>query len=243
MVPAVIVTDAVTTYLANLRPAPDPLLAEMEAHGAREGIPIVPPETGAFLHVLALARGARRIVEVGTAIGVSSLYLARALPADGMLVSFEIDERRHGAARGYLERAGLGDRVDLRLQDARSGLAGLEGPFEMAFVDGVKAQYGDYLDLLLPLLGERAVLAADNVLMSGTVAEGRWRRELDRRASRDGAFAQSADRPLRAVRRHGRSGRRRRAGGGAPVTPAPARAAEGDDAPVASARRVAAPAK
>ena len=62
---------------------PDALLAEMEAHGERDRVPIVPPETGALLHVLARAAGARRIVEVGTAIGVSTLYLARALPADG----------------------------------------------------------------------------------------------------------------------------------------------------------------
>ena len=65
------------------------------------------------------------------------------------------------------------DRADLRLQDARAGLAALDGPFDMAFIDGVKAQYGDYFDLLLPLLGSGAVLAVDNVLMSGTVAEGR----------------------------------------------------------------------
>lgn len=168
-----IVTEAVSEYLAHLRQAPDHLLAEMEARGASERIPIVAPETGQLLHALALARGARRIVEVGTAIGVSTLYMARALPADGTLVSFEIDESRHAAAHGYLGRAGLLERVELRLQDARAGLATLEGPFEMAFIDGVKAQYGDYFELLLPLLGERAVLAVDNVLMDGTVAEGR----------------------------------------------------------------------
>jgi caffeoyl-CoA O-methyltransferase len=169
----VIVTEAVDSYLAGLRSEPDPVLAEMEAHGERDGIPIVVPETGALLHVLALARGARRILEVGTAIGVSTLYLARALPEDGAIVSFEIDPERHAAATGYLERAGLLDRADLRLQDAREGLRKLEGPFDMAFVDGVKAQYGDYFDSMLPLLGPRAVLAVDNVLMSGTVAEGR----------------------------------------------------------------------
>lgn len=168
-----IVTEAVDSYLAGLRSEPDPVLAEMEAHGERDGIPIVVPETGALLHVLALARGARRILEVGTAIGVSTLYLARALPEDGAIVSFEIDPERHAAATGYLERAGLLDRADLRLQDAREGLRKLEGPFDMAFVDGVKAQYGDYFDSMLPLLGPRAVLAVDNVLMSGTVAEGR----------------------------------------------------------------------
>ena len=168
-----IVTEAVDTYLARLRAEPDAVLAEMEAHGDRDHVPIVVPETGALLHLLARIRGARRVVEVGTAIGVSTLYLARALPPGGVIVSFEVDPARHDAAREYLERAGVLDRTDLRLEDARTGLASLEGPFDMAFVDGVKSQYGDYLDLVLPLLGERGVLAVDNVLMSGTAAEGR----------------------------------------------------------------------
>jgi predicted O-methyltransferase YrrM len=173
MVPAMIVTEAVSRYLAELRTEPDPVLAEMEAQGAREGIPIVVPETGALLQVLALACGARRVLEVGTAIGVSTLYVARALPEDGQIVSFEVDAERHADARGYLERAGVLDRADLRLQDAREGLGELGGSFDMAFVDGVKAQYGDYFDGVLPRLRSGGVLAVDNVLMSGAVAEGR----------------------------------------------------------------------
>ena len=168
-----IVTEAVSRYLSELRPEADPVLAEMEAHGAREGIPIVVPETGVLLHVLASACRVRRVIEVGTAIGVSTLYLARALPADGTIVTFEIDPQRQEAARGYLERAGILDRVDLRLQDAREGLGELEGSFDMAFIDGVKAQYGDYFEALVPLLRPDALLAVDNVLMSGTVAEAR----------------------------------------------------------------------
>jgi caffeoyl-CoA O-methyltransferase len=168
-----IVTEAVRDYLEAARREPDPLLAEMEARGAREGIPIVVPQTGQLLQVLALARGVRRIVEVGTAIGVSTLYLARAVPPDGTVVTFEIDPERQAAAREYLRRAGLEQRVDLRLEDARSGLAALEGLFDLAFVDGSKTEYGDYLELLLPLLGERSVLVVDNVLMGGTVAESR----------------------------------------------------------------------
>lgn len=168
-----IVTDAVQLYIRGSRTQPDPLLARMEEHGRREGVPIVVPETGQLLHVLALARGARRVLEVGTAIGVSTLYLARALPEDGTIVSFEIDEERHLAARGYLEEAGMLGRTDLRLQDAREGLPQLDGGFDMAFIDGVKAQYGDYFDALLPLLATGAVLVVDNVLMSGAVAEGR----------------------------------------------------------------------
>jgi caffeoyl-CoA O-methyltransferase len=211
-----IVTEAVSGYLDELRTEPDPVLQSMEEHASRDGIPVVVPETGALLHVLALARGARRIVEVGTAIGVSTLYLARALPADGSIVSFEIDEQRHAAAREYLAGAGLADRVDLRLQDARAGLAELEGPFDLAFIDGVKMQYGDYLEALVPLLGAGAVLAIDNVLMAGTVAEnrsdGHWTedqiammRELNSRVLGDerftGALTPVGDGLLVAVRR------------------------------------------
>lgn len=176
-----IVTPAVQDYLDATRPAADPLLAEMQAHAAREGIPILDAQSGALLHVLARVAGARRIVEVGTAIGVSTLHLARALPDDGALVSFEIDERRRAAAQAYLERDGLAARVDLRLQDARAGLAELAGPIDLAFLDGVKLEYDAYLDLVLPLLRPGGLLAVDNVLMAGTVAEnesdGHWTEE------------------------------------------------------------------
>lgn len=168
-----IVTPAVREYLDATRPPADPLLAEMQAHGARERIPILDAQSGALLHVLARAIGARRIVEVGTAIGVSTLHLARALPPDGELVSFEIDAERRDAAQRYLGRDGLEARIDLRLQDARAGLAELEGPFDVAFLDGVKAEYKDYLRLVVPLLRPGGLVAVDNVLMSGTVAENR----------------------------------------------------------------------
>lgn len=165
-----ITTDAVADYLHQLRSAPDRVLAEMETHAQRQGIPIVVPATGQLLQVLALARGARRALEVGTAIGVSTLYIARGLREGGEVVSFEIDPDRHAAARDYLDRAGVGDRVTLHLRDAREGLAELEGTFDFAFLDGIKLQYGDYFEAVLPLLQEGAVLTVDNVLQSGDVA-------------------------------------------------------------------------
>jgi caffeoyl-CoA O-methyltransferase len=166
-----IVTDAVAAYLARTRPSPDLVLAEMEAQGAHDGIPIVVPGTGQLLQVLAMARGARRALEVGTAIGVSTLYIARGLAPEGTIISFEIDPERQRAARDYLDRAGVLDRTDLRLQDARQGLAELEGTFDFAFMDGVKSEYGDYFDELLPRLAPGAVLVVDNVLRGGSVAE------------------------------------------------------------------------
>jgi caffeoyl-CoA O-methyltransferase len=167
-----IVTDAVSRYLETGRTPPDALLAEMEAHGARDGIPIVVPSTGRLLQVLALVGGARRAVEIGTAIGVSTLYTARGMAPEGRIISFEIDSQRQDAARAYLERGGVGDCVDLRLQDAREGLAELQGEFDFAFMDGVKTEYEDYFERLMPRLAPGAVLIVDNVLMGGSVAEG-----------------------------------------------------------------------
>jgi predicted O-methyltransferase YrrM len=168
-----IVTDAVHDYLDATRLAPDALLAEMQERGRRDHVPILDAQAAALLHVLARAMGARRIVEVGTAIGVSTINLARALPDDGELISFEIDRERHSAAQSYFARARLQAHVDLRLQDAREGLAELTGPFDLAFLDGVKAEYDEYLDLVVPLLRPGGLVVVDNVLMSGAVAEGR----------------------------------------------------------------------
>ncbi|MCA1656824.1 MAG: class I SAM-dependent methyltransferase [Actinobacteria bacterium] len=92
------------------------------------------------------------------------------MAAGGQVVPFEVDPERHAAALDYLERAGVADRVQLHLQDARDGLAALEGKFDFAFLDGVKAQYGDF-DAVLPLLNRGAVLVVDNVLMNGRIAE------------------------------------------------------------------------
>jgi caffeoyl-CoA O-methyltransferase len=167
----VILTKPLSDYIDQVRSTPDRVLAEMETHARHDGIPIVVPATGRLLQVLALARGAHRALEVGTAIGVSTLYIARGLAEGGQVVSFEVDPDRHAAAVDYLERAGVADRVQLNLQDARDGLAAQEGTFDFAFLDGVKAQYGDYFDAVLPLLDVGAVLVVDNVLMNGRVAQ------------------------------------------------------------------------
>jgi caffeoyl-CoA O-methyltransferase len=164
-----ILERAVADYLASLHAAADPVLAEMREHGRRDGIPIVVPETGALLELLARATGAERAVEVGTAIGVSTLHLAR---GGAHVTSFEIDAGRHEAAKDYLARAGLSDRVDLRLQDATEGLAELTGQFDLAFIDGPKQEYGSHLDRVVELVRPGGLIAVDNVLMGGTVATG-----------------------------------------------------------------------
>jgi len=168
----VIFAAGIEDYIRSLVPAPDAVLAEMQAHAERDGIPIVYPETGILLEVLVAMTGARAAVEVGTAIGVSTLHIARALSAGGTVVSFEVDAERHEAARGYLERAGVGERADLRLKDGTQGLAELEGPLDFAFLDAGKGDYPRQLQLVVPLLREGGVVAVDNVLLSGAAAEG-----------------------------------------------------------------------
>ncbi len=176
-----ILAEGLERYLRSLVPEPDPVLAEMLAHGERDGIPVVYPETGLLLEVLVALCGARRAVEVGTAIGVSTLHIARALGEGGSVVSFEVDPGRQEAARGYLERAGLADCADLRLQDGAEGLAALTGPFDFAFLDAFKDDYPRHLALVVPLLRPGGAVAIDNVLLSGMVATeraaGHWSEE------------------------------------------------------------------
>jgi predicted O-methyltransferase YrrM len=159
---------AVTDYLTGLEPEPDPLLAEMRAHGERDHIPIVHHVTGGLLEVLAAATGAKRAVEVGTAIGVSTLHLSR---GGAHVTSFEIDPERHAAAKEYLRRGGF--EPDLRLQGATEGLAELEpGSFDLGFIDGPKSGYGTHLDQVVYLLRPGGLLLVDNVLMGGGAATG-----------------------------------------------------------------------
>ena len=180
-------------YVAGLLGTPDPLLAEMYEHADDEGIPVVEVETGRLLEVLARASGARRAVEVGTAIGVSTLHLAR---GGAHVTSFEVDELRQEAARGYLARAGLAATTDLRLQDATEGLAELEAPFDLGFIDGPKQGYANHIEQVIELLRPGGLLLVDNVLISGTIVTGvpagpwtaehiEWMRDANRRLTSD----------------------------------------------------------
>src|ERR1700754_3623913 len=167
-----IVTDAVRTYLEQKRPQPDALMAEMQARGRRDGIAMLDEEAARTLQVIARAMGARRIVEVGTAIGVSTLHLARALPPDGELISFEIDRERHTRALSYLARARPAARVDPLLRDASEGLLELECPFDVALLDGMQVVHGAHLEMIVPLMRPGGLVAVDSVLLGGGVGDG-----------------------------------------------------------------------
>jgi predicted O-methyltransferase YrrM len=160
----------VQAYLDRLRPERDALLAEMEALARLERIPIVEWETGRLLATLVAALQPRLVLEVGTAIGYSTLHMARALGPAGRIVTLERDPERIGQALGFWARGGVEDRVTLVQGEALESLARLDGPFDLVFLDAGKTEVDDYLGLLRGKLAPHALLAVDNLLMSGEAA-------------------------------------------------------------------------
>jgi predicted O-methyltransferase YrrM len=163
-----ILDERVDRYLRDLRPQRSEVMTEMEAVAERDSVPIVHWETGRFL--AALCRALDPVVlEVGTAIGYSTLHMAEQLER-GRVVTLERDPDRAAQARSYLQRAGVADRVELVEGDALETIGGLDGPFDLLFVDAAKGEYERYIELAEPKLSERALLVVDNLLMDGEVA-------------------------------------------------------------------------
>jgi predicted O-methyltransferase YrrM len=167
-----IVPEAVERYLAALNHLSDPVLEDIARAGAEQDLPLVDAEVGALLRVLAMAIGVRRMLEIGTAIGYSGIWLAGALPADGMLITIEQDIERAAQARANFARAGLANRVSVVVGDAERTLAKVSGPFDLIFQDGDKRLYSPLLDRLVALLRPSGVLVTDNVLWAGEVVPG-----------------------------------------------------------------------
>ena len=167
-----IVPEAVERYLASLNRGGDALLEEIARKGVERDLPLVDAEVGALLRVLAMAIGAQKILEIGTAVGYSGIWLAGALPPDGMLMTLEMDPARAREAQANFERAGLADRVSVIVGDAQRTVAKLSGPFDLIFQDGDKKLYGPLLDRLVALLRPGGLLVTDNVLWGGRVVPG-----------------------------------------------------------------------
>ena len=160
----------VQTYLEDLRPERDAVLAEMEELAGVERIPIVEWETGRLLATLVRAQRPRLVLEVGTAIGYSTIHMARELAADGRIVTLERNAERIAQARAFWERGGVLDRIELVEGDALESIAALDGPFDLVFLDATKTEIDAYLAALAGRVTERCLLVVDNLLMSGEAA-------------------------------------------------------------------------
>jgi predicted O-methyltransferase YrrM len=167
----------VDRYIEELFVPSDAAL-ETAVRASREaGLPPiqVSPSQGKLLYLLARLRGARRILELGTLGGYSAIWLARALPPDGRLVSLELDENHADVARASLLGAGLADRSEVIVGPALRSLSGLvargEAPFDMVFIDADKGNYTAYLEWALRLTKPGSLIAADNVVRDGSVLD------------------------------------------------------------------------
>ncbi len=159
-------------YVSGLGRLPHPVLERIRAAGATGDVPVVDPLTGALLHALIRVSGAARVLEIGTAIGYSTVWMATAMPATGLLVTLERDQARAASARTYVREAGVDDRVNVMIGEASRYLHKLAGPFDLIFQDGDKAHYEPMLDTLVGLLRPGGLLVTDNVLWSGEVVPG-----------------------------------------------------------------------
>ena len=167
-----IVPEPIEQYLAGLNRLPDPVLKDIALAGLQTDLPLIDAEVGALLRVLATAVQARHILEIGTAIGYSGIWLAGALPPGGLLITMEAKPDRAKQARDNFARAGLADRANVIVGDANLLLAKVSGPFDLIFQDGDKHQYSPMLDRLVDLLRPGGVLVTDNILWSGEVVPG-----------------------------------------------------------------------
>ncbi|MFJ6215609.1 O-methyltransferase [Streptomyces sp. NPDC092296] len=168
---------AVDQYLTGALVGTDPVLEEALAASDAAGLPAinVSPNHGKLLHLLARVQQARSILEIGTLGGYSTLWLARALPEDGRLVTLEIDPAHAEVARANFERAGLADRIELRLGRAADTLPQLAaqgyGPFDLVFIDADKPSNAEYFRWAMKLARPGTVIVVDNVVRGGAVVD------------------------------------------------------------------------
>ena len=183
-------------YVANLFAPPDEALEAALRESEREGLPAinVSATEGRLLQMLVEISGTRKILEIGTLGGYSAIHFARALPPDGTLLSLELDEHHAEVARRNVGRAGLSEKVEIRVGDARRSLEGLveggEGPFDLIFIDADKEGYPEYLDWSLRLSRPGTLILGDNAIREGSVMDpddpmSRAMREFNEKLAKD----------------------------------------------------------
>jgi caffeoyl-CoA O-methyltransferase len=126
---------------------------------------------GGFLATLVRVSGAKRILELGTFTGYSSISMASALPDDGRIITCDVDPDATAIARRYMDESGHGDKIEIRLGPALETIEALDGPFDLVFIDADKPNYENYYEAVLPKLADNGLVIADNVLWSGRVVE------------------------------------------------------------------------
>jgi len=169
--------SAVDDYIAQLVNPADEALQQAQGSAAAENIPAisVSANQGRFLEVLARSCGAKRILEIGTLVGYSTIWMAKALPPTGKLITLELEPTHAAVAQRNFERAGLSSKIEIRVGAALTLLANLhaanEAPFDMIFIDADKPPYVEYFEWALKLSRPGTLIVADNVIRDGKVLD------------------------------------------------------------------------
>jgi caffeoyl-CoA O-methyltransferase len=166
-----ITSEPVEKYVYSLLPARDEVLSEIEAQAIQRDIPIVGPAVGRLLYQLAVISGAKTVFELGSAVGYSTIWWARAVGEGGRVIYTDGDRKKADEARGYFERAGVANRITVRVGDAIELLSEQKEQFDVIFCDIDKEDYPRAFRLAVPRLRKGGLLVADNVLWSGRVAQ------------------------------------------------------------------------
>jgi predicted O-methyltransferase YrrM len=170
-----IYNDALSSFITQTFSPEDNSLVHIREQIEARGLPdiTVRPEEGRFLQVLVAACRARLALEIGTLGGYSGTWIARGLPDGGRLITLEVDPKRAEIASEHFRLAGVDDRVEIRIGDAHSLLPELsdEGPFDFVFIDADKGNYDNYYEACLPMVRRGGIIAVDNTLWSGWVAD------------------------------------------------------------------------
>ena len=174
-----IVEERVTSFIRSMIPDTEGVLGEIEREAVADEVPIIRKETREWMKTLLLTKRPQYVLEVGTAVGFSAIYMSRYLPAEGHITTIEKWEPRIEKAKENFKRAGVEDKITLLEGDAAAILKGLMGKYDFIFMDAAKGQYINFLPDVLRLLSEGGVLVSDNVLQDGEVLDSRY--VVDRR--------------------------------------------------------------
>jgi caffeoyl-CoA O-methyltransferase len=166
-----ITTEPVEDYLYSMLPARDEVLAEIEAEASKRKIPIVGPAVARILYQLALMTGAKTVFEMGSAVGYSTIWWARAVGDGGRVIYTDGNRKNADEARGYFERAGVASRITIKTGDALELLSEQKQEFDIIFNDVDKEDYPRVLKLAIPKLRKGGLFITDNVLWSGKVTQ------------------------------------------------------------------------
>jgi predicted O-methyltransferase YrrM len=165
-----ILNSQIERYLTELLPKRDPVISEMERYAKQHDVPIIGPVVARMIYLVAQISGAKRIFEMGSAIGYSTMWLARAAGEEAEVYYTDGDPANAARARGYFKRAGVENRIQIMTGDAVSLIDQVPGDFDLIFIDVDKHQYPEALRKALPRLRSGGLLLTDNVLWSGKVA-------------------------------------------------------------------------